>query len=183
MPIFIQYDGIDGEVVSPHRRSANRTMGDGSVRFIKGGINTSLGVLAKAGPGTLTLANTNAVEVSSISLPESPAYSIVIDRRSADAVIKARMLFDAHRSGGAFTLTFNGQVTGGANNSRGINNLRQIALSSLIVPRIEIFVSNCGNSKAARVQLANAKFKEFTVTKKTDTAAAFILSFGYISYD
>jgi hypothetical protein len=108
-----------------------------------GGINIAVGDLDSAAP----------IEVSSISSPKSPAYSMVIDGRDANAANKARIMFETNRTGGTFTLAFNGQVSGAANQIRGLNNLRQIAVSGSTIPLIKILVGSGGNSNRVEIEM------------------------------
>lgn len=146
MPIYMKIEGIKGDVTRAGNGGVWKT-----TNFLVGGTANRIGGIYIAA-GDL---DSNVIEVSSISLPKTPAYSIVIDGRAANAVVKTRMLFDAHRSGGTFILTFNRQVTGAANNIQSMNNLRQIAVSGRKVPLIEIFVSNGGNSNGLSIELEN----------------------------
>ena len=57
MPIFLDFDGVDGSVPSRHPGGVNVVFGDGSVRFVSYSVS---GGVVKAGPGTLTLGNANA---------------------------------------------------------------------------------------------------------------------------
>lgn len=57
MPIFMKYDGIDGEVASNHGGGMIVLMQDGSVRHLKYSIS---GGFAKVGTGTLVLAGGNS---------------------------------------------------------------------------------------------------------------------------
>src|SRR4051812_32685900 len=121
MPIYIQYEGIKGKVTNNGNGGVWKT-----TNFLAGGAASRIGGVSVAVGDLDSAAPINAIEVSSIVLPKSDAYAVIIDRHDAHAVIKARMMFETQRSGGTFTLTFNGQVAGAANNIRRLNNLRQI---------------------------------------------------------
>ena len=115
MPIFMKIPEIKGNVTGSGNggvwkttnflagADANRKGGNGALINLSGS-NTWGGIYIAAGDLDLASSN-NVVEVSRISLPGTPAYSIVIDGRDANAVVKARRMFDAQRNGGTFTLS------------------------------------------------------------------------------
>jgi hypothetical protein len=144
MPIFMQYDGIKGNVTSTGNGGIWKTTNflAGGTANTRGGVHVAVGDLDYSAPG-------NRVEISRISFPNSPIGLDFVDGADANAANKAGMMFEAQRSGGTFTLTFNGQVTGAATTIRAMNNLRQTAISGAMIPLIEICVGNRGNSNRA----------------------------------
>ncbi len=157
MPIYIKVEGVKGNVTNAGNGGVWKTTNflAGGTANRKGGLRVAVGDLDSAAPS-------NAIEVASISLPKTPVYSIVIDGRDAHIAVKTRMMFEAQKSGGTFTLTFQGQVTGAANNIQTMNNLRQIAISGGTIPLIKLFVGNGGNSNRAGYELENCLITSYS---------------------
>lgn len=178
MPIYMKIEGVKGSVESSSNGSGLNKFGTGTI--VLNNTNTYSGGIRVA-VGDLTSDSAAPIEVSSISSPKSPAYSMVIDGRDASAANKARMMFEAHRTGGTFTLTFNGLVTGAANQIRGLNNLRQIAVNGNTIPLIRILVGNGGNSNRVEIEM-----KDCLVSSWSNGAGASIslsINFTKITYN
>ncbi len=147
-----------------------------------GGSNTWGGVYIAVGDvNSCTLSD--AIRVSSISMPRTAAYSIVIDPRDAS---RARALFAAQRGGGIFVLTFKGQVAG--EHIQTINSLRSAATNGESIPAISVFAGNDGNSQPLAIELQNCLVSSYSKTGHSSSAnlglpmVTFSLNFVKITY-
>jgi len=130
MPIYMELDGIKGNVQHNRARGGRR-------------------LYAATSAGIYSGVPDNAVEVSRISLPRVSAYSLVIDPRTAGAIARMRMLLNAARG-----LT-NGLVVSIPRAARRAqNNLEQLGLAVRgRIPTLEFFVFDIGNPQGVSIEL------------------------------
>ena len=198
MPIYIKFDGVDGESPSSggsaHPSGILVAMGDGSVRFIKNSTNQTSGggprVVVFSGSDNVA-ATINAIEVSRIEFPNSAsnAGNRVLDALDADAAVRARELFYAARgfgrtSGIRISVSKKALLRAAAGNAA-INDLKQLAPGRHTrIPALELLFSAGGTSRASGLKLENTLITGYQTSGSGDTMRMenYILKFAQLKF-
>lgn len=208
MPVFIKFDGVEGSVTGEGSSAgAMVLMGDGSVKTVKGSINSSPGggprvnvysgrSISMSAGHKFGLAQhfdssgsaPTAIEISRIVLPNSPFGFDRIDSRDGDAGGKAVQLFGAaaNSASGLIISITKTAMRAAANKMRCSNNLKQLVLAShAAIPMVEILVGDLGNSKPVAIELQDVIVSSYLVSAADGSGIPmenYSLNFAQIKY-
>lgn len=180
MPVYMEIEGVRGDVPSNRSGGMNVLMADGSVKFLKHSINRTGGVytvtfggglgagvrVPTAGSGyggatqvTAGVLDIRAVEVLKLAAPNLPLGFDSVQSREAGAAIRARALFNAARG---FGLT--GGIVVSISRVSGFGLLKQIPiLSHHRIPAVTFLVHDHGNPNGVMMTLRNATISSPTI--------------------